>query len=59
MQTPLGEETVERLDLSDERLGDQRAERTFGVERKGIAGFHFSPEKDTRQFAEESDKKET
>lgn len=51
---------IERLDLSDERLGDQMAEGKFGVERKGTGGYHFSPKKDAWWFAEEkSHRKET
>lgn len=47
MHIQLREGTIERSDLRDERLGDRRAERKFGVKRKGITGFHFLPKKDT------------
>lgn len=46
MQMQLREGMIERVDLSDDRLEDPRAEGSFEVERKGIEGFQFSPKKD-------------
>ena len=52
------EGVIERFALSDDRLGDQRAEGKFEVERKGTEGFRFLSKKDARPFAEESERKE-
>lgn len=46
MQIQSREGIIERLDLSDETLGNQRQRGSLGT--KGIGGFHFSKRKDAQ-----------